>query len=127
MNKKKDIRPIFQRLVKDKISFAVIAAVIKMKAMPDFIANDYCIIGSSVKDKKELQDMGFYQLGSHDLVMERNIEHGTELNTFKKMLANNEFKLVQNDENGKIWEYHTVNNFATYCGSTKTKKGGVEV
>lgn len=111
---------LFDFLIEAKIPFAVVCAYITANEMPEESGHDFCII-VSIKDESQVKNLGFYQTGSHDLITERKLNQGAEINKFKAMVRAGKFRLVQDDCNGKIWEYYTVNNFVAYCGG-KIKK-----
>ena len=110
---------LFGSLIELNVPFAVVCAYITADCISDQSGNDYCVIVAK-KDEAQVRRLGFYQADGHRLVTERKLVEGAEVEKFKAMVREGKFRLVQDDENGKIWEYCTVNNFAAYCGG-KTK------
>lgn len=111
---------LFDSLIAMNVPFAVVCAYITVDEIPDESGNDYCIIAAK-KDRFQVRDLGFYQMDSHPLVVERKLSEGIEVDKFKAMVREGKFRLVQDNADGKIWEYCTVNNFVAYCrGKSKS-------
>jgi len=106
---------VFDSLIELNVPFAVVCAYITVDEIPDESGNDYCIIAAK-KDSFQVRDLGFCQMDSHPLVVERKLNEGIEVEKFKAMVREGKFRLVQDNADGKIWEYCAVNNFVAYCG-----------
>lgn len=122
---KRTATSVFKTLISENIPFAVLVAYRRAKGVISAHSNEYIVLGSYKKDCKFLRSMGFVQTDlGHELVMERGL-NDAEVSEFKALITEKKFRLAQNDEDGRIYEYHTVNNFVTYCGGklVRPKKG----
>lgn len=106
---------LFDSLIAINVPFAVVCAYVTVDEIPDESGNDYCVIVAK-KDRLQVKSLGFSDMDGHRLVVERNLVADIEVEKFKAMVREGKFRLVRDNEYGKIWEYCTVNNFVAYCG-----------
>jgi len=97
------MKTIFHKLNEAQIPYAVVTAYIKCKGITTHHGKDIFVIGS-VRDSGYLRSCGFTQTPKgHDSVLEYTLSN-VETEDFKQRITNREFRVVQDDEDGMIYE-----------------------